>query len=132
VNTDPPTSRSNGGQYIYFDGFYHDLYTNENNLIGSWIGRQGQGFQAQSTYWFSPQNTLEFGYRHAKVGSSFIPGGETLDDGSAKLSWWLRDNVSVSASVQYEKWLAPFLAPTAQTNWTSSVEVTFWPRSWSW
>jgi hypothetical protein len=132
VYTDAPTSRSNGGQYIYYDGFYHDLYTNKNNLIGSWIGRQGQGIQAQSTYWFSPRNTLQFGYRHAKVGSSFIPGGETLNDGSARLAWWMRPDLSISAQVQYEKWLAPILAPTAQTNWTSSVEVTFWPRSWNW
>jgi hypothetical protein len=132
VYTDLPTSRSNGGKFIYWDGFYHDLYTNKNNIIGSWIGRQGQGIEAQSTYWFSPRNTLQFGYRHAKVGTSFIPGGETLNDGSVKLDWWMRRDLSVSASVQYEKWLAPILAPTAQTNWTSSVDITFWPRSWSW
>lgn len=131
VYTDTPSS-SVGGHYIYYDSFYHDLYTNKNNIIGSWIGRQGQGFQAQSTYWFSPRNTLQFGYRHAKVASSFIPGGETLNDGSAKVDWWMRHDLSVSAFLQYEKWLAPVLAPTAQTNWTSSVEVTFWPRSWSW
>jgi hypothetical protein len=132
VYTDAPTSRSNGGKYIYYDGFYHDLYTNKNNLIGSWIGRQGQGIQVQSTYWFSPRNTLQFGYRHAKVGTSFIPGGETLNDGSVRLAWWVRPDLSVSAQAQYEKSLAPILAPTAQTNWTSSVDVTFWPRSWSW
>jgi hypothetical protein len=134
VYTDTPAAdpRPVGGEYVYYEGFYHDLYTNDGNLIGSWIGRQGQGFQAQSTYWFSPRSTLQFGYRHAKVASSFIPGGETLNDGSAKLDWWIRHDLSVSAFVQYEKWLAPILAPTAQTNWTSSVEVTFWPRSWNW
>jgi hypothetical protein len=132
VNTDPPTSRSNGGKYIYWDGFYHDLYTNKNNIIGSWIGREGHGILAQSTYWFNPRNTLQFGYRHAKVASDFVPGGETINDGSVKLDWWMRRDLSVSAFGKYEKWLAPVLSPTAQTNWTSSVEVTFWPRSWSW
>jgi len=34
----------------------------------------------------------------------------------------------LSGSVQYEKWLAPVLAPTAQTNWTSTVEIDFWPK----
>jgi hypothetical protein len=86
---------------------------------------QSQGFQAQSTYWFSPRNTLQSGYRHAKAGSSFVPGGETLNDGSAKLDWWMRRDLTVSAFAQYEKWFTPILAPTAQTNWTSSVEVTF-------
>jgi hypothetical protein len=132
VNTNTPTSRSNGGKYIYYDGFYHDLYTNKNNIIGSWIGREGTGIQARSTYWFSPRNTLQFGYRHAKVASDFIPGGETVNDGSVKADWWIRQDLSVSAFVQYEKWLAPILAPTSQTNWTSSVQVTFWPRSWNW
>lgn len=117
---------------IYYDGFYHDLYTNKNNIIGSWIGREGTGIQARSTYWFSPRNTLQFRYRHAKVASDFIPGGETINDGSVKLDYWMRHDLSVSAFVQYEKWLAPILAPTAQTNWTSSVEVTFWPRFWKW
>jgi hypothetical protein len=132
VNTNTPTSRSNGGKFIYYDGFYHDLYTNKNNIIGSWIGREGTGIQARSTYWFSPRNTLQLGYRHAKVASDFIPGGETVNDGSVKADWWIRQDLSVSAFVQYEKWLAPILAPTSQTNWTSSVEVTFWPRSWNW
>lgn len=120
------------GQYIYWELFYHDLYTNKKNLIGSWIGRQGKGYQAWSTYWFSPRNTLQFGYRHAEVIARFIPGGEALNDGSAKLDWWVRRDLSVSTFVQYEQWRAPLLAPGPQTNWTSSFEVTFWPRSWSW
>jgi Capsule assembly protein Wzi len=132
TNTPSTDPRPHGGQYVYWEQFYHDLYTNDGNIIGSWIGREGQGFQAQSTYWFSPRNTLQFGYRHAKVASDFVPGGETINDGSVKLDWWMRTDLSVSAFVQYEKWLAPILAPTAQTNWTSSVEVTFWPRSWNW
>ena len=132
VNTNPPTSRSSGGQYIYYDGFYHDLYTSKNNIIGSWIGREGHGIRAQTTYWFSPRNTLQLGYRHAKVAGDYVPGGDTINDGSVKLDWWMQHDLTVSAFVQYEKWLAPILSSTAQTNWTSSVQVTFWPRSWSW
>ncbi len=129
VNTDPPSSPARNGQFDYWEGFYHDLYTNKNNLIGDWIGREGTGFQAWSTYWFSPQKTLQFGYRHVKVSRSFIPAGETLDDGSVTLSWWLHDSVQVSAFVQYEKWVAPVLAAGRQTNWTSSLEITLWPKS---
>ena len=33
VYTDPPTTRSIRGDYIYWDGFYRDLYTNKNELI---------------------------------------------------------------------------------------------------
>jgi Capsule assembly protein Wzi len=48
VYTDAPNGE-NGGHYVYFDGFYHDLYTNKGNLVGNWIGREGTGFQAWGT-----------------------------------------------------------------------------------
>lgn len=130
VNTNPPSTSAPDGQFDYWETFYHDLYTNKNNLIGDWIGRQGTGFQAWSTYWFSPQNTVQFGYRHSKVSGSFIPSGETLSDGSARVNWWLHDNLQFSGFVQYEKWVAPVLRAGPQTNWTSSVEITLWPKSW--
>jgi hypothetical protein len=134
VYTDTPRSSptADGGHYIYWDSFYHDLYTNKDNIIGSWIGRQGKGFQGRSTYWFSPRNSLQFSFRQAKVAREFLPGGETLDDGSVKVNWWLGNDVSVSGTLQYEKWRAPILAPGPQTNWTSSFEVTFWPKAVKW
>jgi membrane-associated phospholipid phosphatase len=130
VNTNTPSS-SGAGHFIYFDFFYHDLSTNNRNLIASWIGREGQGVQAWSTYWFNARSTLEFGYRHAKVAADFIPRGGTVNDGSVRVNWWQRDEFNFSAFVQYEKWNFPLLAPGPQTNWTASVQVGFWPRSWS-
>jgi hypothetical protein len=128
VTTNPPTPRSIDGQYIYYNDFYHDLFTDYGNVIGDWIGREGTGVQAWSTYWFSPRTTLQLGYRHAKVASDFVPGGETLNDESANFNLQLHKNWSVTADVQYERWLAPILAPTAQSNWTSSIGVTYWPH----
>jgi Capsule assembly protein Wzi/PAP2 superfamily len=135
VNTANPSSTPfntiHGGHFVYFENFYHDLSTNKNNIIGSWIGREGQGIQAWSTYWFGQRNSIQLGYRHAKVSADFIPSGETLNDGSLAANWWLGRDLSVTAFVQYEKWLAPILAPGPQTNWTASVQVAFWPASWS-
>jgi membrane-associated phospholipid phosphatase len=131
--TDPVTPRSNDGHFIYWDlVYYHDLSMNKNNIIGSWIGREGKSVQAWTTYSFSSRNNIQFGYRQAKVAKDFIPGGETMQDGSVKLNWLLNDNLAVSGYFQYEKWLAPILAPGPQTNWTSSVQVTFSPKSWVW
>ncbi len=128
--TNLPIPGSVGGHFVYFDSFYHDLYTNKNNIIGSWIGREGQGMQAWSTYWFSSRNSLQFGFRHAKVAEDFIPDGETVSDGSATFHWWVHDDVSLSGSIQYERWLAPIVAPGPQTNWTGSFQVQFWPDAW--
>ena len=127
VDTNTTISSTNG-QFVYYDHFYHDLSTNNKNIIGSWIGREGQGLQAWTTYWLNSRSHLQFGYRHAKVANDFIPGGETLNDGFVKANWWVRNNLDVSAFVQYEKWLAPVLTPGPQTNWTSSVQISFQPR----
>src|SRR5919108_556061 len=61
------------GQYIYWDHFYHDLYTNRGFLMGNWVGRDGAGIQATSSYWLSGRNAIQFGYRHAKVDALFVP-----------------------------------------------------------
>lgn len=126
--TNPPTARSQFGQYIYYNNFYHDLYTNKGNLIGDWVGREGTGFQGWSTLWLTPRHSIQWNYRHAKVASDFVPGGETINDGAVKADWQLRSDLSVSASLQYERWLAPILAPRVQSNVTSSVEIQFTPR----
>jgi len=128
VTTNPPTPRSIVGEYIYYNDFYHDLFTDYGNIIGDWIGREGTGVQAWSTYWFNPRTTLQFAYRHAKVASDFIPGGETLNDESTNFNLQLHKDWTVTAGVQYERWLAPILAPTVQSNWTSSIGVTYWPH----
>ena len=60
------------------------------------------------------RDSLQFGYRHAKVDPDFVPGGETVDDGSVKLSYSPRRDLSVKAFIGYEKWRAPILAVKAQ------------------
>ena len=130
--TDIATLRSVRGDFEYFDFFYHDLGVNKGNLIGDWMGREGQGVQSWLTYRLGARNTVEAGYRHAKVAKDFIPSGETFNDGSLKVNWWVRHDLTVSGMVQYEKWDAPILAPGPQTDWTSSLQITFSPESWIW
>jgi membrane-associated phospholipid phosphatase len=130
--TDGTTTRSVGGKFYYWEVFYyHNLYLNKDTLIGSWIGREGLGYQALSTYRFSARNSLQFAYRRSQVDSDFVPGGISQNDATVKLDWWVRNDVNLSTSLQYERWVAPILAPGAQSNWTSSVSLAFWPKHWS-
>ncbi len=128
VTTNPRNGGNKTGNFAYWESFYRDNYTNKNYLIGDWIGRVGTGYQAWSTYWFSPRTSLQLGYRHAQVGSTFIPRGGTLNDGSVKVDWQMAEALSFSAFVQYEKWLVTALAPQAQNNVTAALQMTFWPR----
>jgi len=120
------------GQFNYWDSFYHDLYTNEGNLIGSPVGREGHSYQAWTTYHAGPRNWVQFGYRHTSVAPDFIPGGGNSNDASVSVNWWVHGSVNATALVQYEKWNYPVLAPGPQTNWTSSVGINFYPGSWNW
>lgn len=130
VDTNPPNAPRRNGQFTYFDYFYHDLYTNKNHLMGDWVGRVGTGIQGWTTYWFTPRTSLQLGYRHAQVASTFIPGGGSINDGSVKLNYQVGRALTLSAYVQEEQWAFPLLAPQPRNNVTTSLQVTFWPRHW--
>ncbi len=74
--------------------------------MGSWIGRQGQGAQAWTTYWFTPRSNMQFTYRHQKVSKQYIPHGGTLLT-LALIPIFCFTHVSLSGSVQYEQWDFP-------------------------
>jgi hypothetical protein len=129
VYTDvPPGGGPIAAGVFYANGTWRSGYTNDGNLIGSWVGRGGQGAQAWSNYWFSARDRLQFNFRHQKVSQVFVPGGGTLTDVGARGDYWLRSNLSVSASVQYERWLFPVIQPSAQRNVTGTIEILFQPQ----
>jgi hypothetical protein len=115
-------------------GFYYSNetwisgYRNDGNIIGSWIGRDGQGAQAWLTWWHNPQDFLQLNFRHVKVSHQFVPDGGTQTDVGINTGWWLRPDLSFSGGLQYERWDFPILAPGQQTDVTASLQVTFWPR----
>jgi membrane-associated phospholipid phosphatase len=119
-----------GPGIFYANSRYPDGYTDDGGLLGSWIGRQSQAVEAWSTYHVSSRNFFQAGYRHEKVSQKFMPGGATLSDFSVSGDHWVRPDVSVSGQVQYEKWNFPVLASGAQTNVSTSLQVTYWPHSW--
>jgi membrane-associated phospholipid phosphatase len=125
--TDVPSGEAAGGHFIYFDGFYHDLYTNKRQLLGNWVGREGKGVQAWSRYWVGTRTSIELGYRHGEVSGKFVPGGGNVNDGSIRAEFWLHRVWNVTASLQFERWKFPILATGPQTNVTSSVGITFFP-----
>ena len=115
---------------FYINGRYLNGYTNRGNLMGSWLGRAGQGEQIWSTYWLTPRNNIQFNYRHQKVDGRFIPGGATLNDGGVRGEFWLGTTVKVTGAVQYEKWNYPVLDPLPRSNVTTTIGLSFWPRNW--
>jgi hypothetical protein len=129
VYTDIHVAKNQQVSGFYYSNFrYLNGYVNNGNLLGSWIGRQGQGAQAWTNYWFNARNRLQFNFRHQKVSQEFIPGGGSLTDVGVRGDYWLRADLSLCASVQYERWLFPAIQPNAQRNATASVEILFQPQ----
>jgi hypothetical protein len=131
VYTDIPggtnANTKNPGSF-YENSTWRSGYTNNGDLIGSWIGRGGQGAQAWSNYWFSPRNRLQFFFRHQKVSQEFIPRGGSLTDVGVRTDYSLRSNLSLSLSAQRERWLFPVIQANAASNVAVSVGISFEPQ----
>jgi len=125
-----PSSHYTPGIF-YSNGRYpNGSYTNDSNLLGNWMGRQSQGVQAWSNYRFSPRSFIQASFRHQKVSQQYMPGGGSLTDVSFSANFWLRNDLSLSSTFQYERWLYPIITPGAQSNVTNSLQLVFWPQSW--
>jgi hypothetical protein len=128
VYSDLPAGGALSHGFFYWNASYRSGYTNNGNLLGSWIGREGQGAQAWSNYWFGARNRLQFNFRHEKVSQEFIPNGGTLTDFGVRGDCWVRPAVSLSASVQYERWLFPVIQPGPERNVAAFAEIRFEPQ----
>jgi len=129
VYTDVPAGGAIGGGFFYSNTRFLNGYTNDGNLIGSWIGRDGQGAQAWANYWFTSKNRLQVSFRHQKVSQDprFVPGGGTITDVGVRGDVWKNRQWGISANAQYEVWTFPVIQAGQQTNFSTSVQVTFRP-----
>ena len=114
--------------FFYSNDRDRNGYTRDGQLRESSLGRQGQGAQVWAGYWFKARNRLQFNYRFQKVSQQFIPGGGSLTDVGVGKDYWLRPNLGLSTSAQYERWLFPVIQPNSAPNVTAGVEVQFQPQ----
>jgi Capsule assembly protein Wzi len=128
ASTDTPAGTIDGGHFIYWEGQYRNGYTNQGQLLGNWIGREGKGGQAWLTYWLSPRENVQFSYRNAKVAVGFIPGGTTQNDWSLRAVKRITPNLEFTGFAQYEAWKVPLLTPGRTSNFTSSIQLAYFPN----
>ncbi len=129
VSTDPSTSKSQGGHYEYYEELQVQGYTNKGALFGDWIGREDKGGQGWITWHLSGNEWIEAGVRNQKAAKDFIPGGTTLNDLSFKVVKRIRKDVEIDGSFTWERWNAPVYLPGRQNVSTTSIRVTWLPKS---
>jgi membrane-associated phospholipid phosphatase len=125
IYTNMPGNSTNNA--FYRNDHYPTGYRNYSQIIGSWIGRGGNGGQASTTYWFSGRNQVTMTYRRVTSNASLLKGGN-VDDVSGSVAWMLRHNVEVAASLQYERWNFPELNPGPRSNVSTTIEIRLWPK----
>jgi len=125
VNTNLPGLTDQA--YFYANAHYPQGYTNYGQIFGSWIGRQGSGGQATSTYWFSARNKAAVSYRRMTVDKSYLQGGN-LEDFSGSITWMIRPRIELSATSQYESWKFPLLAAGTRSDVSTSFGVRLFPK----
>ena len=130
---DEPAEKSAGQEkveklkrgFFYFNDHDLDGYTDSGDLIRNWIGRQREGTQAGTNYWFGACNRLHFNLGHQKVSQLHIQGGGTLMDAGGRIDYWVRCNLGLSESAQFRAWPFSAAQTNAQRNVTATVEFLF-------
>ena len=128
VNTDPETSRSIGGEYLYQEGIQLQGYTNKGYIMGDAVGREGKGGQAWLTYHLSPRELVQVSFDHKKNARDFIPSGTTQNSFDIRAVKRLQDHLEVSAELQHEWWKAPIYQPGEQTDTVATFRITVYPE----
>jgi hypothetical protein len=121
-----PMAADFGGNFIYINNQYRSGNTNYGYLLGNPVGRDGRAIQAWSTYWLSPRNKIELGFRRSKASAKFLPGGATQSDASLRSSFDLARGWYANLFVQYEKFYVPLLGPR-HSNLSGWVQFTWEP-----
>jgi hypothetical protein len=114
--------------------FYHNFqylngFTNNGQLMGTWIGRAAQGEMARSDYWFSPTKKIGIEFRHRKIDPQFLPQGGTQNDLALNSDFLTKSGFRFSGMLQYERWQIPLLATSLQSNLTASLQLGYWPHA---
>jgi hypothetical protein len=126
-STSPVDFFSCNGCY-YHNSQYINGFTNNGQLMGTWIGRAAQGELISSNYWFGAAKKIGIELRHRKVDRQLLPQGGTQNDITINSDFFSKAGFRLSGAVQYERWQIPLLAANRQSNWSTSFQFSFWPQ----
>jgi len=112
--------------FFYFNVHYLSGYTNNRQLMGSWIGREAQGEQAWATWHFSAHSLLEISGRSQTVNREFLQGGD-LRDLRATADIALHPEWQLRIEEQTEWWRFPLLSTAAQRNAEFTIQLSYRP-----
>jgi hypothetical protein len=114
--------------FYYFNVHYLSGYTNDRQILGNWIGRESNGYQVWSNWWFSPRSSVQVSARHQTASDVFLRGG-SLRDLNVSADIALTPHWQLGAGVQQERWSFPLLSATPKNNLTTTIQLSFHPKA---
>jgi Capsule assembly protein Wzi len=112
--------------FFYFNVHYLSGYTNNRQLMGSWIGREGDGEQVWTTWNLSPHSSIETSFRGMTVNREFLKGG-AVRDFSMAANLQIRPEWQLRLEDQAEWWRFPQLSATPQRNNELTIQLSYRP-----
>jgi hypothetical protein len=112
--------------FFYFNVHYLSGYTNNRELMGSWIGREGDGEQVWTTWNLSPRSSIEASFRGMTVNQEFLQGG-ALRDFSLAANLQLRPEWRLRLEDQSEWWRFPLLSTTPHRDNEFTIQLSYRP-----
>jgi hypothetical protein len=128
VWTDPPVSSSHTGTFMYWETIQKQGYTNQGQIFGDWIGREGKGGQAWATWHLSGDEWIQASWRNQKVAKDFIPGGTTLNDVNFQVLKRIGPDFAIDGNFKYEDWAAPVYLPGQQNVTVTTIRLIWYPQ----
>jgi len=128
ISSAPSSVAQYDGTFFYYNGAYHDGYTNRGNVIGSWIGRDSIAYWAEAKYWVSSTHAVTATARQVQLSDNFIQNGGHTTDVSVGDSYRLHHRWNIEAPLQYERWNIPVLAQGPQRNLGILLELSYSPH----
>jgi hypothetical protein len=113
--------------FFYFNDHYLSGYTNSRQLMGSWIGREGDGEQVWATWNMSPRSFVEASFRSMDINREFLRGG-ALRDFKVAASLQVRPEWQLRMEEQAEWWRFPLLSPTSRWDNAITLQLSYQPR----
>jgi Capsule assembly protein Wzi len=114
--------------FYYFNVHYLSGYTNDRQILGNWIGRESNGYQLWSNWWFSSRSSVQVSARHQTASDVFLRGG-SLRDLNVSADVALSPHWQLTGAVQQERWNFPLLSTTTKNNWTTTIQLSFHPKA---
>lgn len=128
VWTDPPVSSSHTGTFMYWESIQKQGYTNQGQIFGDWVGREGKGGQAWATWHLSGDEWVQASWRNQKVAKDFIFGGTTLNDVNFQVLKRIGPDFAIDGNFKYEDWAAPIYLPGQQNVTVTTIRLLWYPQ----